>query len=543
MMQRVINFLERYEFWLPIFLFFLFLLVSVPGISWGTPDLWHPDELIHRVLKALDGEWVFDEINFDYPSLPKYVMYGTGKIVRELGFHSDTIIIAARFLSAFLGALVVGFTYRITRLVGGGVLAAILAALLLITNSELVLNAHWAHNDLYVTFFVCLSIYGLDKYLLSQSRLWLYVSFFCAGLAASSKYNGGSIIIAIALIYLIDQRQIIFKNFLRIMETIFIGGILSVFGYAFGTPKSILWLAFYLKRLLPALRHHSIYGRGPESKIGLLTQGGALQSVWGTFFYIWIIIAVIYVLILLFRDFFSSRDLKPPRIALLAMFLVLVALDIPILLSYNVQRRFFLPMLPIFAIFASLFAQDMLSRVQAKGYRAIIFLTTGGLGLMIGYAFLRVLAISLLLVNDARIEASEYMHRLSHDNTIEYTLYPPSIPRENFSNAHNYPLVFIKYPDQVLPTSKHYEFNVGEVGIEERQPDYLVVDNFTVDRFEKSHICDLHQPDCNFFRHLKDGETAYKLIATFKYRLPNFLPKPQISFVNPDIYVYQRRTE
>jgi hypothetical protein len=532
--------LERYEIWLPIILGLVFLFISVLGISWGTPDLWHPDELVRRVIQALNGEWVFDEANFDYPSLPKYVMFGVGKFVSDLGYPREAVIIAARFISAVLGALVVGLTYRITRLVGGHIAAACLAALLLISNSEFVLNAHWAHNDIYLTFFVCLSVYGLVKYSLLKGRLWLYLSFFSAGLAASSKYNGGIIVIAPVLIYLFDQRRMISKDFLRIMETFFIGVVLSVLGYVIGTPKSILWLAFYLKRLIPALLRHSIYGSEPGREIGLLRQWDKLHSVWGTLVNIWVLAALVYVVILLFKEFASNRDLKPEHNALLSIVVALIALDLPILLSYNVQPRFFLPMLPLFAVLASLLALELIAYVQLKGYRFLAYVITGAIVLLITYSSLRVLSVSLLLTNDSRIAASDFVHNLPLGSTIEYTIYPPSIPRENFSNSHNFPLVFIKVPDQILPTSKHYEFNVGEVGIEDRQPDYLIVDSFTVDRFKNVYICDLHRLDCDFFNRLKDGKTNYQLIAGFEYRLPDSLPDLKVSFVNPDLYVYQR---
>jgi hypothetical protein len=87
MYQKLDNFFSRYEFLLPLIIFTLFLMASLPGIEWGAPALWNPDELVWRVLSALRGELVFDktEPDFNYPSLPKYVMYAIGIITYGMG--------------------------------------------------------------------------------------------------------------------------------------------------------------------------------------------------------------------------------------------------------------------------------------------------------------------------------------------------------------------------------------------------------------------------------------------------------------------------
>ena len=81
------NFFARNEILAPVFIFLLFLGFSLPGVNWGVPALWNPDELVWRVDRALNGEMVFDETepDFNYPSLPKYVMFGIGRLVYGMG--------------------------------------------------------------------------------------------------------------------------------------------------------------------------------------------------------------------------------------------------------------------------------------------------------------------------------------------------------------------------------------------------------------------------------------------------------------------------
>jgi len=98
------------EIFIPLILIALFLSVTLPGIAWGAPNIWHPDELVRQVGQALYGNYEFDEKNFDYPSLPKYTMYGLGKIIFALDYSFTEFLIAARTLSAVLGALVVAIT-------------------------------------------------------------------------------------------------------------------------------------------------------------------------------------------------------------------------------------------------------------------------------------------------------------------------------------------------------------------------------------------------------------------------------------------------
>ena len=89
--------------------------------------------------------------------------------------------------------------------------------------------------------------------------------------------------------------------------------------------------------------------------------------------------------------------------------------------------------------------------------------------------------------------------------------------------------------------SKNYMYNIGEEGLDDRQTTYLVIDSFTSDKFDSSYTCELMQVECDFFNQLATGESAhYKLIADFSYHLPPFLPQLEISFVNPQIRIYER---
>src|SRR5258708_10401864 len=93
------SFFEKYEFIVPLALFILFLIFTLPGISWGAPDIWHPDEVVYISIRSLHTDLDFDSSNFNHPHLPIYTMLGLGKTILALGQTDKEVLIAARILS------------------------------------------------------------------------------------------------------------------------------------------------------------------------------------------------------------------------------------------------------------------------------------------------------------------------------------------------------------------------------------------------------------------------------------------------------------
>jgi 4-amino-4-deoxy-L-arabinose transferase-like glycosyltransferase len=204
--------LEKYEFLIPLALFIVFLAITLPGISWGGLNGWHPDEVVVRSIKALHGQWQFDEINFDYPSLPQYVMFGLGKLILGMGYTDLEVLIVSRLLSAVLAGLTIVLTYFIARRISHNVYISGFSAMVLLSVSEMTHNGRFAHNDTYITFFVTLTILFLINYKITNRRGWLYASFITVGMAASSKYNGISLVLVPVALYLFSLRHALLKR-------------------------------------------------------------------------------------------------------------------------------------------------------------------------------------------------------------------------------------------------------------------------------------------------------------------------------------------
>jgi hypothetical protein len=334
---------EKIKFILPLGLFIVFLAITLPGISWGAPAVWHPDEIVVRSMKALHGEWKFDEINFDYPSLPQYAMFGLGKVILAMGYTDLEVLVASRVLSAVLAGLTIILTYFITRRISNSVFLAGLSGLLLLCVSEMTHNGHFAHNDTYITFFVTLAVLFLVNYRLFNQRGWLYASFIAVGMAASSKYNGISLVVVPVLTYLYTERHSFGKGPLRIFETLFIGGALTFFGYVAGTPKSFFWMSYYFKRMIPALLHAGNYARQPDSIRGILGQYASFANGVGPSLLILFTAAFLWACYKVFQAYWMKKEGGDSREEILVILLLsIVALDLPIMISYNYPTRFFL---------------------------------------------------------------------------------------------------------------------------------------------------------------------------------------------------------
>jgi 4-amino-4-deoxy-L-arabinose transferase-like glycosyltransferase len=567
-MSKVGNILEKHEWVLPLGLFVLFLAFTLPGISWGVPSVWHPDEIVVRSIKALYGEWQFSEINFDYPDLPQYTMFFLGKLVLALGGTNGGILVASRVLSAVLAGLTVVLVYNIARRIGGGIGVAALSGLLLICVSEMSHNGRFAHNDTYLVFFTTLSVLCLLNYYTHgpqrkgdpsgssgastfsgrvapaphQNKFWLYASFLTVGMAASSKYIGGSLILAPLTVYFLEQRHNLRKQWFSIGETLFISAALAYLGFALGTPKALTWMAYFFKRLLSTLQWQVNYGNREDSIRGFLGQYGVMADGLGLAVVVLFGIGLVWAVWKVLRSFHAKTLAQEPQTGAFAILLLAVlALDLPMLISYNYQLRYFLTLMPFLAVLTAVFLEELYQRAKASGKPAFPLVVNLGVSLIVLYSFARLFSLMLLVMNDARIPASAFLETLPAGASLEHTYYPPTLPPPgHFEREHNYPVYFVK-GNEPLPTDRRFEYNDGEAGLNERETDYLVIDSYTSDKFEEAFHCEAMPVECEFFKQLESGGSEhYKLLAEFEYSLPPYLPQVQFEFINPAIRIYER---
>ncbi len=536
--RRLLSFLAGHEFLIPLFAFLGFLALTLPGISWGAPAIWHPDEVALRAIKALHGDWGYYEVNFNQPFLPQNLMYLVGRLVQFFGGTDSALLISARLISAVLLGLAVALAYPIARRLGAGIPAAGLASLLLLVSSEVMHNGHFAHTDAYVAFFSTLTVFLLLQYQGAGGRGWLYAAFLAAGLALSSKYNSLLLGLAPALVYIFKNRAGLRRQPLAFMEPLFIGLVLYILGFGIGTPRFLAWPAFFIKRTAPAMIFNVNYGFRPGAQRGITGQYTLLEQALGLFLFVLALVAVLWAL---YRYFRSLRTGAPAISAQGTALLCLFLLDLPLMLSFNLAVRFTLPLLPLLAVFSALFVEYLFAMpsLSSPGHARLLGL---GLGLVLLFSLARTVGLMLLFLNDARYAAGDFLKTLPSGSSLEETFYSPDIPAGKFSREHNYPLYFLKSPSDSVPKGKPYDFNAAETGLLERGTDYLLVDSFTASRFDDPYTCSLMTAECDFFKALASGgSTHYRLLAEFHYSLPWFMPQVAADFVNPGIRIYERR--
>ncbi len=539
LIEAASSFLLRKEFLIPLALFTLFLAVTLPGISWGAPIIWHPDEIVYVAIKALTSNFDFDTNNYNHPHLPIYLMLFLGKAVLALGQTEKEVLIAARTLSAVLVGLTIVLSYYIPRRMGYNIYIAATSGLLVLVNSEMTHNGHFAHNDTSVTFFTTLTIFFLVLYKTKGQRGWLYATFYSAGLAVSSKYSAVSLVVLPFAIYLWVIRRSVFKRPLRVVETLFIGSALTYLGYATGTPKALTWMAFYMKRLIPALLYNSTYGELPDSVRGFQGQYSVILNGVGLPLFILFALSLVWAVYKIYQSWRSGTVKESGNYILLLLSIFVV--DLPIAVSYNYPIRFFLPMMPLLGILSALFIHDMYILARSAEKPVYSRLLGVALSFTVLFSFGRVISVMLLFIHDSRIPAGEFLKTLTLETSLEHTYYPPTLPPGHFAREHNYPIYFQKDPNEPVPISKKFVFNAGEAGLDDRKTDYLVVDSFTSDRLKNKYICASMQVECDFFKQLASGKSDhYQLIAEFSYSLPPYLPQLEVSFVNPTIRIYER---
>jgi len=548
MQNRLNVFFSRYEFLIPLLLFLFFLAAALPGIRWGAPALWNPDELVWRVDKALAGDLKFDvtEPDYNYPSLPKYVMYLIGSITYGLGRSAYTFIVAARSFSAFLGGLAAVLIYVLARTVGGRKRVALLAGLLYIASAEAVTNGRFAHNDLYLQFFTILCVIFVIRYQATAGLRWLYLSFLAVGFAASCKYTGGSLILLPIVAYLSATWKELRSIWLEMAARLLLGGLVAYIGYGLGTPIAFVDPIHYFSNVLSALRNLTNYGFNAGTRPGLYGQWSIFESAVGVFCYYMFLGGYAWFALRWLLERFGIRLSPLAMPASVGVFLgVVLIFDLPFLISINYIGRYFIPFIPFMAILSAFLVEDVLRFASDRKLGLVHPAVATLLVLGLGYSALRLVSISLLFLNDARIPATEYIAGIrGYQKSIEYTLYPPAIEKKRFMRAHNYPIYFVEWAGDQVPTGGRIEYNLGEQGLLERDTDYFVIDSFTYDRFYTQSICDTTPVECDFFKRLiADEVQTYRLLEDFKYELPPYLPKVGLTAVNPEVRIYERVLE
>jgi 4-amino-4-deoxy-L-arabinose transferase-like glycosyltransferase len=263
----------------------LALALRLQGLWWGVPDWaisptdpgaphyfsYHPDEwsILQPAVEQMNRRGDLNPHFFHYGTLYIYGVAAGIALARRLGLveltpgYTGFLYVLARLGAVFLGVLTVWLTYLLGcrcygRWVGWG------AALLLALWPLHVVHSHFAAVDVPVTFWIALSLLGAAHLLPAKAASgaapsppgwpWLLTAGGAAGLAASTKYNGGVVLLPVLAAIFLRGRQA--PASLRPSASR--GGIaVAVAGAAFllGTPYALLDFPHFWAQVQDEIRH------------------------------------------------------------------------------------------------------------------------------------------------------------------------------------------------------------------------------------------------------------------------------------------------
>jgi 4-amino-4-deoxy-L-arabinose transferase-like glycosyltransferase len=227
--------------------------IRLYGNNFGLPMRLHPDEPFlvdsaYRMVQTgdLNPHW------FYYPSLLMYIYAFAFKIEAlfsnfgMLNLDTSVLYITARSINALMGTLMLIVTYYI----GCNLYdkrTGIIAASFLMAMPLAVMHSHYATTDIPLTFFIVLSVLFASLILKNGTQVYYILTGICIGLAISTKYTAGLLVIMLLVSHFyVVRKSHASCNIYAFMKIYFINKtlMLSIFSiclaFLLTTPYAIL---------------------------------------------------------------------------------------------------------------------------------------------------------------------------------------------------------------------------------------------------------------------------------------------------------------
>lgn len=334
------------------------LLIRVRGINYDLPYIYNPDEpgyitISQNIFKTGDLNPHF----FNYPSLFFYInalayvpYFLLGKILGIFHAPGDilppislamgvtqaqmpTTVLLGRIISVCFGVGTVVLIYFIGKQITGRTAVGILASVMTAFSPTNVTYSRLITPDIFVSFFALASFFASILVFQHGKTRHYVIAGICAGLTASSKYNGGWIILPLVLAHFLRYGKSAFKQ-----PKLYLAFLLCGVGFLLTTPYAILDSAKFLTDLRFEIHHYSTGHPGMEGNSlawylnYMYTTGGGL-----------------YLLAAL--GIFSGFILRPKEAGLMLIF---PAVYFAFIISFVVRNdRTFLPLTPFLFLSAA----------------------------------------------------------------------------------------------------------------------------------------------------------------------------------------------
>lgn len=365
------------------------LLVRIWRVNYDLPYIYNPDEPLYVIISQ--NIFKTGDLNphfFNYPSLFFYInalayvpYYLVGKLLGVFHTPSNilppislamgvtlaqmpTTVLLGRIVTICFGVGTVGLTYFVGKRITGRTSVGVLASLMAAISPTNVWHSRLITPDTFVTFFLLASFLA-SILVYQQGKTWQYaVAGICVGLTASSKYNGGLIVLPLLLAHFLNYGKAGFKQ-----PKLYLALLLCGIGFLATTPYAIFDSAKFLNDLKFEAQHYSTGHAGMEGN----ALGWYLHYMWQT-------AGVIYILAALeiLRGVYS----RSKEIFLLSIFPIVYFVFIS---SFAVRNdRTSLPLTPFLFLLAASFLVHLMSKaneLQSKALRKFAIFTIACLSL------------------------------------------------------------------------------------------------------------------------------------------------------------------
>lgn len=363
------------------------LLLRVWAIGYDLPYIYHADEPVYigisqTIFKTRDLNPHF----FNYPSLFFYAnslaylpYYAAGKLLGVFNSPQDvlapvslamgvtqlpmpTVALLGRGLTLLFGLGSITLVWLIGERLTGKVTVGALAALMMAVSPIHAAHDRFVMPETYVAFFV-LGTFLFSVSILKHGHTSHYVAAgVCAGLAASSKYNGAMILVALVAAHFMRTG----KQGLR-DPRVYMGVMLSGVAFLATTPYALLDHEAFRQGLLLEIQHYSTGHPGWEGN----AFGWYLSFLWQTMGPI----SILAVLAMGYGVVARSKEF-----VLLSAF---AAIYLPFIGRMVVRTdRMVVPLVPFLCLLAATLLVALHARIQASMERRPLFVALAGLTIL-----------------------------------------------------------------------------------------------------------------------------------------------------------------
>jgi len=399
------------------------------------------------------------------------------------------VLFAGRLVSVLFGVGTVVVLYYLGRELLDR-RAGILASVFLTTSVGYVLTAHYATEDVPMTFFLMLGFLLTVRAFHSGDNRTLFAAALVAGLAASTKATAGLLVLPIAIV-IIERHWDESGTVVEFIEAAWKYPTLTILGYVSTTPSifvhPVSWIDEISRYVVRSTSDVSYSWSDP----GWLIQLAHLAEGQGIALFLFSILSVLLVIGLLLRGTLDN--------AVWLLFLYAIPYFVFIIQGNMTQFPRVMPLFPILAVLAGVAGSEL-----TRSTRSIRMVGIGLLTLAVVFSGVHTVA-GVADVSQSRQEATEWTHaNLDSSDTVDVysqRVYLPEFPEEATVNRY---VIHSSFPRE--------EWQPGLERLDCNAPEYVVLSSYHYFRFFKDPSV---YPDVTERMSALFAEEDYEIVRTF----------------------------